>query len=221
MTAKSYLGHDVGTLAGTYTFDPDNSRIGFEARHAVVTKVHGAFHDFTGTALLDGVDPSQSKVDLTIQVASLGTGNNKRDDHLRTNDFFDVARFPTIRFVSTAVRRLKPSVFGLTGDLTIKNTIKSVTVEFEFTGVVTDSWGNHCAGFEGRTEVNRKDWGVNFNAALEAGGLLVSEKAVLTFDISAVKRLEPVGAHHTGRPIADDVDALVPPVIPGVSGWVD
>lgn len=216
MTQSSYVEHDVHTLSGTYTIDPDSSRIGFEARHAVVTKVHGAFHDFAGTAVLDGDDPSRSRVELTIEVASLSTGHNKRDDHLRTNEFFDAARFPQIHFVSTQVRRVKPSLFELTGNLTIKGVTKAVTVPFEFNGVVADSWGNHCAGFEGRIELNRRDWGVNFSAALEAGGVLVSDKVTLSFDISAVKRLEAPGAHHIGRPIEETEMDLVVPVVPGV-----
>jgi polyisoprenoid-binding protein YceI len=214
MKVQSYIGHEVRDVSGLYSIDPDGSRIGFEARHAMVTKVHGAFHEFTGSAMLDGQDPSNCKVELVIEVASLGTGNNRRDDHLRTNDFFDAARYPQIRFVSTGVRRLRPSVFELTGDLTIKGTTKSISVDFEFTGAVTDPWGNHCVGFEGRTTIHRRDWGVNFNATLEAGGLLVSENIDLILDISAVKWLEPPGAHHSGRPVDADDEELVVPVIP-------
>jgi polyisoprenoid-binding protein YceI len=221
MISKSFLDSAARTLEGTYTIEPESSHIGFEARHAMITKVRGSFYDFAGTAVLDGNDPSLSKVELTIEVASLGTGNHKRDDHLRTNDFFDALRYPQIRFTSTEVRRVKENVFRLSGDLTIKGMTRPLTVDFEFTGSVTDAWGNHCAGFEGRTEVNRKDWGVNFNAALEAGGALVSEKATLVFDICAVKRAERSGAHHIGRPIEDYTETeIVVPLIPGV-GWFD
>jgi polyisoprenoid-binding protein YceI len=219
MVNKTVRENTARSLAGTYTIDPDSSHIGFEARHAMVTKVRGSFFDFTGTAVLHGEDPALSKIALTIEVASLGTGNHKRDDHLRTNDFFDVSRYPQIHFVSTDVKRLSEETFELTGNLTIKAVTRPITLEFHFLGVVTDAWGNHCAGFEGRTEVHRKDWGVNFNAALEAGGVLVSEKATLTFDISAVHHVDGAGAHHTGRPVEEVFhEQEIVPLIPG-AGW--
>lgn len=220
MVNRTVRENTARSLSGTYTIDPESSHIGFEARHAMVTKVRGSFFDFTGSAVLDGEEPALSKIELTIEVGSLGTGNHKRDDHLRHNDFFDVARYPQIHFVSTDVQRLGEDTFELTGNLTIKAVTKPITVEFHFTGVVTDAWGNHCAGFEGRTEVHRKEWGVNFNAALEAGGALVSEKATLSFDISAVQHADGSGAHHTGRPYEEifTADEIVVPLIPGI-GW--
>ena len=175
------------TLTGTYTLDAAHSTIGFVARHARVTKVRGAFTDFTGTAVLDFDDPSRSRAEVTIQVAGIDTRNAQRDEHLRTNDFFDAATYPEITFVSTAAEKVDDENFRLTGDLTIKGVTKSVAIDFEFTGEVADPWGNQRVGFEGRATVNRKDWGVNFNAALEAGGVLVSEKIALEFDISAIK----------------------------------
>jgi polyisoprenoid-binding protein YceI len=175
------------SLTGTYTLDPAHSRIGFVARHAMVTKVRGAFGSFTGSAVLDADDPARSSAELTVEVASVDTGNAQRDDHLRTNDFFDAATYPQIRFVSTAVERVDDTEYRLTGDLTIKGITKPVTVEFTYTGSAVDPWGNERAGFEGRAVINRKDWGVNFNAALEAGGVLVSEKITLEFDVSAIK----------------------------------
>jgi polyisoprenoid-binding protein YceI len=174
-------------LTGTYNLDVTHSRLGFVARHAMVTKVRGSFTDFAGTAVLDAEDPSRSRAEVTIQVASVDTGNAQRDEHLRTNDFFDAETYPEIRFVSTKAEQLDDDNYRLTGDLTIKGITKEVAVDFEFTGLVTDPWGNQRAGFEGKTVINRKDWGVNFNAALEAGGVLVSEKITLEFDISAVK----------------------------------
>jgi polyisoprenoid-binding protein YceI len=175
------------TLNGTYTLDAAHSTVGFVARHAMVTKVRGAFSDIAGTAVLDFDDPSRSQAEITIQVASVDTRNAQRDEHLRTNDFFDAATHPEITFVSTAAEKVDDENFRLTGDLTIKGITKPVTVDFEFTGVASDPWGNQRVGFEGRTTINRKDWGVNFNATLEAGGVLVSEKITLEFDISAIK----------------------------------
>lgn len=174
-------------LTGTYTLDPTHTRLGFVARHAMVTKVRGAFTEFTGTAVLDAEDPTRSHAEVTIQVASVDTGNAQRDEHLRTNDFFDAATYPEIRFVSTKAEALGDDNYRLTGDLTIKGITKSVAVDFEFTGLVADPWGNQRAGFEGKAVINRKDFGVNFNAALEAGGVLVSEKITLEFDVSAIK----------------------------------
>lgn len=177
----------TSALTGTWTIDRDHTRIGFTARHAMVTKVRGSFKDFVGTAQLDAENPAASAVDLTIEVASVDTGNEQRDGHLRTNDFFDAETYPQIRFVSTGVEQVDAENYRLTGDLTIKDVTKSVVVDFEFTGLAVDPWGNQRAGFEGRATINRKDWGVNFNAALEAGGVLVSEKINLEFDVSAIK----------------------------------
>jgi len=172
---------------GTYTLDTAHSRIGFVARHAMVTKVRGAFGDFAGTANVDVENPAASSVDLTIQVASVDTGNADRDGHLKADDFFDVATYPTIRFVSTEVSR-DGDEWSITGDLTIKDVTRPITVVFTEGGAATDPFGNERIGFDGSVVVNRKDWGLTWNAALETGGVLVSEKVTLDFDISAVKQ---------------------------------
>jgi polyisoprenoid-binding protein YceI len=174
-------------LKGTWTIDPAHTRLGFVARHAMVTKVRGSFTEFSGTAVLDTDNPAASKADLTIDVASVNTGNEQRDGHLRTNDFFDAAVYPKIHFTSTAFEDLDAANYRMTGDLTIKGVTKPVTVDFEATGTATDPYGNVRAGFEGRAVINRKDWGVSFNAPLEAGGVLVSDKVTLEFDISAIR----------------------------------
>ncbi|MDQ1645685.1 MAG: hypothetical protein QOJ50_1869 [Cryptosporangiaceae bacterium] len=178
---------DLTQLTGTYNLDAAHTRIGFSARHAMVTKVRGAFNEFEGTAVLDGAEPSKSSATVTIKAASIDTRNADRDAHLRSNDFFSMDEFPEITFVSTSVEQADPSTYNVTGDLTIKGITKPVTIPFEFTGAVVDPWGNQRVGFEGSATVNRKDWGVNFNATLEAGGLLVSEKITLEFEVSAVK----------------------------------
>jgi len=186
MTANTDLT-GTANLTGTWTIDPAHTRLGFVARHAMVTKVRGAFTDFTGTAVLDSENPGASKVDVTIQVASVNTGNPDRDGHLRTNDFFDAATYPQIQFTSTAVERRDDENYRLTGDLTIKGVTRPVSIDFEFTGLATDPWGNLRAGFEGRAVINRSDWGVTFNAVLETGGVLVSDKITLEFDVSAIR----------------------------------
>ena len=176
----------VNELNGTYTIDPAHSRLGFSARHAMVTKVRGQFGAFEGTAHIDEKDPAASKVDLTIQVASVETGSADRDGHLKSGYFFDAETYPTITFVSTKVER-DGSDWTITGDLTIKDVTKSVTIDFEQTGSAQDPFGNVRVGFEGETTINRKDWGLTWNAALETGGVLVSDKIKLEFDVSAIR----------------------------------
>ena len=175
------------SLTGTYAIDPTHSRIGFVARHAMVTKVRGSFNDFQGSGYFDAENPANSSLQLTIQAASIDTRNADRDGHLKGNDFFDMETYPQITFVSTAVEQVDADNYRVTGDLTIKGVTKPVTVDFEYTGSATDPFGNHRIGFEGKTTVNRKDWGVNWNAALEAGGVLVSEKVTLEFEVSAIR----------------------------------
>ena len=184
MTATTTLP-DV--LTGDYTIDPAHSRIGFVARHAMVTKVRGSFDDIAGSLHLDAEDPSKSSADITIQVASVNTRQAQRDEHLRTNAFFDVPTYPQASFKSTKVEQIDDENFRVTGDLTIKDVTKTIEVELEFGGVATDPYGNVRAGFDGKVTVNRSDYNVNFNVALDTGGVLVSEKIQLEFEISAIK----------------------------------
>lgn len=174
-------------LTGDYTLDTAHSRIGFVARHAMVTKVRGAFGEFTGAVRADGADPSKSTVNVTIDVKSIDTGNADRDGHLRSNDFLEMDEYPQITFVSTAVSQSGDTMFEITGDLTIKGVTRSVAIPFEFAGAAKDPFGNERIGFEGSIAINRKDYGITWNAALETGGVLVSDKITLEFDISAVK----------------------------------
>jgi len=174
-------------LTGTYAIDPTHSRIGFVARHAMVTKVRGSFNEFEGTGYLDAENPADSHLQLTMQAASIDTRNADRDGHLKSNDFFDMEAHPEITFASTAVEQVDAENYRVTGDLTIKGVTKPVTVDVEYTGSAVDPFQNQRIGFEGRTTVNRKDWGVNWNAALDAGGVLVSEKVTLEFEVSAIR----------------------------------
>jgi polyisoprenoid-binding protein YceI len=178
---------DLSTLSGTYTLDTAHSRIGFVARHAMVTKVRGAFNEFTGSAVLDGANPANSTATVTIKAASIDTRNEQRDGHLRSNDFLAMDEYPEITFVSTSARQTGPSEFELTGDLTIRGVKRSITVPFTYEGAATDPFGNFRVGFEGAVTINRKDYGVTWNAALEGGGVLVSDKVTLEFEISAIK----------------------------------
>jgi polyisoprenoid-binding protein YceI len=174
-------------LTGTYTLDPAHTRIGFVARHAMVTKVRGSFDEFAGTAVLDGANPANSRVEVTIEAASIDTRNAQRDEHLRGNDFLAMQEYPKITFASTGVRQAGETTFEVTGDLTIKGVTNSVTIPFEFEGAAKDPFGNERVGLEGSVTINRKDYGVTWNAALEGGGVLVSDKVTLEFEVSAIK----------------------------------
>lgn len=176
----------VKNYAGTYNIDASHSEIGFSARYAMVTKVRGDFAEFTGSASTEeGLQNAQ--INVEISVPSIDTGNEDRDNHLRTSEFFDAENFPKITFKSTDIQANGDDGLKVTGDLTIKDVTKSVTIDFDFNGEVTDPWGMSRIGFEGATTINRKDFGLTWQTALDGGGVLVSEKIALNFDISAVK----------------------------------
>ena len=178
---------DFTKLTGTYTIDPAHTRIGFVARHAMVTKVRGSFNEFEGTAVVDGDNPANSSVRLTIDAASIDTRNAQRDEHLRTNDFLALEQYPQITFVSSNISQVDETTFEVSGDLTIKDVTNGITVPFEFEGASQDPFGNQRIGFDGSVTISRKDYGITWNAALETGGVLVSDKIVLEFEVSAVK----------------------------------
>ena len=177
----------IDDIAGDYTLDVAHTRLGFSARHAMVTTVRGTFKDFEGTAHVDTANPANSKVELTIRTDSIDTGVADRDAHLRSADFFEIESHPEITFTSTNVER-DGDDWTITGDLTIKGETKPVTIDFESNGSARDPFGNLRVGFEGGTAINRKDWGLTWNAALETGGVLVSEKVTLSFDVSAIRQ---------------------------------
>ncbi len=168
--------------AGSYVIDPTHSRIGFSARHAVITKVRGAFNSFEGKG---SVKDGQASIEVTINADSIDTRQADRDGHLKSEDFFNVAAFPHIKFVSNSVKQVGEG-FVVDGNLTIKDVIKPLTIEFAYTGAATDPFGNKRVGLEGEAEINRPDFGLTWNAILETGGVLVSEKIKLEFEISAI-----------------------------------
>jgi polyisoprenoid-binding protein YceI len=177
---------DLNSLTpGTWNVDPSHSGLNFSVKHLMVSKVRGRFGSFTGT-LEVASDPLQSSVSATANVDSISTGDQGRDDHLKSPDFFDAATFPTIEFKSTKIEA-DGDDFVLFADLTIRGVTKNVKFELEFEGVGKDPWGNTKAGFTAEAEINRKDWGLEWNAALETGGVLVGEKVKLQLDIQAVK----------------------------------
>ena len=182
------------SLAGEWRFDPAHTRLGFSTRHAMVTKVRGAFNDVSGVITVDAEEPTNSTVSVTIQVASIDTRNEQRDQHLRTNDFFDAPHYPEITFVSTRIDQIEEKSFIVNGDLTIRGVTREIAVPIEFIGVERDPFGNLRAGFEGSRRIDRKDFGVNWNAALDSGGVLVSDRILLEFEVSAVKANGTEGA---------------------------
>ncbi|RST09357.1 polyisoprenoid-binding protein [Streptomyces sp. WAC05374] len=180
----------LAALTGTYTIDPSHSGIGFAARHAMVTNVRGAFTEYEGTLDLDGADPAASSASIDVTIASIDTGSTDRDTHLRSADFFDAEQFPLMTFRSTSAEALGGTDYRITGDLTIKGVTKPITIDLEFNGAAKDPFGNERVGFEGKAELLRSEWGLTWNAALETGGVLVSDKIKLTFEISAIKTAE-------------------------------
>ncbi|MDT0390708.1 YceI family protein [Streptomyces sp. DSM 41921] len=178
---------ELAALTGDYTIDPAHSTIGFVARHAMVTNVKGSFQDFTGTLHLDGTDPSRSTASLDVVMDSIETGNADRDGHLKSADFFKADEFPTMTFRSTKAEALGGDDYRITGDLTILGTTRPLTIDLEFNGAAKDPFGNERVGFEGKAQILRSEWGLTWNAALETGGVLVSDKIKLSFDISAIR----------------------------------
>ncbi|MEU6336485.1 YceI family protein [Streptomyces cellulosae] len=179
---------DLAALTGDYELDPAHTTIGFVARHAMVTNVKGHFKEFSGQLHLDGSDPSKSTASIDVVMNSIDTGNTDRDNHLRSADFFKTDEFPTMTFRSTKAEALGGDQYRITGDLTILGTTRPITIDLEFNGAAKDPFGNERVGFEGKAEISRSEWGLTWNAALETGGMLVSDKIKLVFDISAIRK---------------------------------
>ncbi|WP_138734070.1 YceI family protein [Modestobacter excelsi] len=177
----------LADVTGDYDVDVAHTRIGIRARHAMVTTVRGAFTRFSGTAHLDTAEPSASSVTLRIATASIDTGTPDRDGHLRSPDFLDVERYPEMLFTSTAVEQVDDDVYRVTGDLTIKDMTRPVAVDFTLTGSALDPFGNTRVGFEGALAIKRSDWDLTWNAVLDTGGVLVSDRIQVEFDVSAIK----------------------------------
>ena len=215
----------LNELTGTYVLDTAHTEIGFTARHAMVTKVRGAFREFEGTATT-GANLEGARIDVTIQAASVDTKSADRDGHLRSGDFFDVETYPTIRFTSTSIEAVDAETLRVAGDLTIKDTTKPVVIDFDFDGAALDPFGNERVGLSGKVEVNRQDFGLVWNAALETGGVLVSENVTLVFEVSAIKQADadapadtPVEVVAEEKPLVVDAPAEAPKAT-GLVGWV-
>ncbi|QIP84468.1 YceI family protein [Streptomyces sp. Tu 2975] len=181
----------LAALSGEYTIDPAHTSIGFTVRHAMVTNVRGSFGEYEGTLVLDGTEPARSSATIDVAITSVDTGIADRDGHLRSGDFFDADKFPKMTFRSTGAEQLGGDKYRISGDLTIKDVTRPIAIDLDFQGSATDVYGNERVGFEGGTEILRSDWGLTWNAALEAGGVMVSDKVKLNFDISAIKSAAP------------------------------
>ncbi|MEV5549968.1 YceI family protein [Streptomyces sp. NPDC052309] len=187
-TVPAAVSPGLAALTGDYTIDPAHTTLGFVARHAMVTNVKGKFLDFSGSLHLDGTDPSRSTASLDVVMDSIDTGSADRDGHLKSADFFRTDEFPTMTFRSTRAEAMGGDDYRITGDLTILGTTKPLTIDLEFNGSAKDPFGNERVGFEGKAEILRSEWGLTWNAALETGGMLVSDKIKLNFDISAIRQ---------------------------------
>lgn len=172
----------------SWKIDSSHTRAGFSVRHMMIANVHGQFENVTGTVDFNEQDPTQSTVDVQIEVASLNTRDEKRDGHLRSADFFDVEQYPHLTFKSRRAVKLDATHGQLIGDLTIRGITKEVTLDVEYTGQAKSPWGTTSAGFIATTKVNRKDWGLNWNVALETGGVLVGDTVNIQIEAEIVKQ---------------------------------
>ncbi|MGH8825762.1 MAG: YceI family protein [Jiangellaceae bacterium] len=172
--------------AGTFTIDPNHSNVGFVARHMVFTKVRGQFPEVEGTVTL-AEDPTESTVDVTIKTATVNTGAPDRDQHLRSGDFFDVENHPEMTYRSTNIRHVGRDEFVVIGDLTIRGVTRPVELAVTFEGAGVNPWGRQVAGISARAEVDREQWGLTWNAALETGGVLVGRKVILELEVQAAR----------------------------------
>ena len=175
-----------GYIAGTWAIDPSHSEVGFSVRHMMVSKVRGKFNEFSGE-IVTGESPLDSSVTATIDLSSIDTGNADRDNHLRSADFFEVEAHQTMTFRSTGVRVDKDGEYVLDGDLTLRNITKPVSLQLELGGFGPDPYGNTRAGFTATGEIKRSDFGVDFNAVLETGGVVVGDKVTINLEIEAIR----------------------------------
>ena len=185
-TTRSVNGLTLPTT-GTFVLDKSHTEVGFVVRHLMVSKVRGRFTDYEGTIVVAD-DPSQSSVEVTIQATSINTNDENRDNHVRTNDFLNVDEFPTLSFRSTRVVLDPSGDWKVDGDLTVRGVTRPIVLDVEFAGVIQDPWGNQRLGFTASGEIDRNEFGVSFNAALETGGFVVSPKVKLEIEAEAVRQ---------------------------------
>jgi polyisoprenoid-binding protein YceI len=173
--------------AGTFKLDPAHTRVGFMAKHMMVSKVRGTFNEFEGTITV-AENPLESTVTATIATASVHTRQEMRDNHLRSGDFFEAEKYPTIDFRSTGIKSHAGAEFVLDGELTIKGVTKPVELVVEFEGATTSPYGQSLFGFSASTEIDREDWGLTYNMALEAGGVMIGKKVKIEIEGEAIRQ---------------------------------
>ena len=188
-TTTQNLSPSVLPATGTWTIDASHSEVGFSVRHLGISKTRGRFGAFTGTLQVDAENPANSSVQVEIDATSIDTKDAGRDEHLRSADFFDAEQFPTLSFRSTAVRGAG-SDWTVEGELTIRGVTRPVVLDTELVGLQKDPWGNDRVGFAATTEINREEFGLTWNAALETGGVLVGKTVKIHLDVEAVKATE-------------------------------
>lgn len=171
----------------TWQIDSAHSHVNFTARHMMISKVRGSFETFSGTVNFDEENPTNTTVNIEVDLASVNTGEEQRDGHLKSPDFFDVANYPTMTFVSTRVEQIDENNGRLYGQLSIKDITKEVVLDVEYAGVAKSPWGTESAGFSASGSINRKDWGLTWNQALETGGVLVGDKINIEIELELVK----------------------------------
>ena len=184
MTTETATRSEIVT--GAWKLEDQHTKLGFTAKHLMVTKVRGHFDEFEGTVDIAD-DLSDSRIEVTIDAASINTGAGDRDQHLRSEDFLDVANHPQVRFVSTEINR-DGDEYDITGDLTIRAVTKPITLRATYEGTVTDPWGNDRIGFSATAKMAREDWGLTWNAPLEGGGWIVSKEVVLEIEGQLIKQ---------------------------------
>jgi polyisoprenoid-binding protein YceI len=177
-----------------YELDPSHTYIGFNARHLMVSTVRGSFSDWSGHVEVDEVDPTSARAEVTVKAASLNTGSEDRDKHLRSDDFFHADKYPDISYRSGTVEKVGDNRYKVAGELTIREVTKPVTLDFEVGEPFRDGWGNERLGISATGKLNRKDWGLEWNMVMEAGRLLVSDEAKLEIDSELVRKLESAEA---------------------------
>ena len=185
-STREYKGLTV-PQPGAYVLDTGHTTVEFVGRHLMITKVRGRFTDFDGHLVI-GESPEDSSVEVTVNTASVDSSDGKRDGHLRSADFLDVEQYPTMTFRGTNVDLGRNGSAQVTGDLTIKDVTRPVTLDVEFDGAQADPWGGQRLGFSATTEIDRENWGLTWNVALEAGGVLVGRKIRLELNVEAVKQ---------------------------------
>lgn len=179
-------------LAGEWDIDPTHTRIGFSARHAMVTKVRGAFNDVAGHVFVNPDDPADARVEVRVQLASIDTRNQQRDEHLRSADFFDTENHPEMVFTADTIDEVEENNYVVVGELTLRGIARPLTLPLALTGLERDPSGALRAGLEGTRRITRKEWGISWNTPLDSGGVLVSDKITLEFELSLVKREQHV-----------------------------